>query len=107
MSNYSNFKEKAEQEGYFVNEDKELVDFLLDNLELNNKRYGYPSCPCRLGSGDKKKDFDIICPCDYRDKDLNEYGACHCLLYVSKEVFNEGKEVKYVPDRRNDSGKMK
>lgn len=45
-------------------------------LLINERRYGYRACPCRLASGAKEEDLDIICPCDYRDADLNEHGGC-------------------------------
>jgi ferredoxin-thioredoxin reductase catalytic subunit len=58
------------------------------------------SCPCRLASGDREQDKDIICPCVYRDPDIFKYGSCYCSLYVSKE-WNEGTvEHLYVPERR-------
>ena len=73
---------------------------LLRGLIVNQKRYGYGSCPCRLSEGDKWKDLDIICPCDYRDPDLSEFGACYCALYVSKEVLKGEKSLAPVPERR-------
>ena len=58
------------------------------------------SCPCRLASGSREWDQDIICPCLYREEDVSEYGSCYCGLYVSKE-WNEGKIPHgYVPERR-------
>ena len=70
------FKKETESTGYFINPDKEFVEGLLKNIEVNKERYGYGACPCRLASGDKDKDLDLICPCDYRDIDLDEYGSC-------------------------------
>ena len=67
---------------------------------INQKRYGYPACPCRLASGNKEEDLDIICPCDYRDPDLDEYGACYCSLYVSEEVISGERPLQPIPDRR-------
>ncbi len=58
------------------------------------------NCPCRLASGDREADRDIICPCDYREPDVKEYGSCYCNLYVSKE-WNEGTVPNVpVPERR-------
>jgi len=57
------------------------------------------SCPCRLAAGNREKDADIICPCQYRPEDIKEYGSCYCNLYVSPE-WNESKiEHQYVPER--------
>jgi rubrerythrin len=53
-----------------------------------------------LASGTKEEDLDIVCPCDYRDPDLNEYGACYCGLYVSKAVIDGKKKIGSIPERR-------
>ena len=66
---------------------------------MNEKRYGYWACPCRLASGKREKDLDIICPCDYRDDDLNEFGCCYCSLYVSYDNL-KNKTYKAIPERR-------
>jgi len=98
---FEKFKKDAEENGYFLNNDLFFSKELIKGLLINQKRYGYQSCPCRLASGEKVKDLDIICPCDYRDADLTDYGACYCALYVSGEVFNGLKPLRSVPERRN------
>jgi ferredoxin-thioredoxin reductase catalytic subunit len=89
----------AQTFGYYLTSDPELLQGLLEGLKTNEERYGYPSCPCRLASGKFEYDRDIICPCDYRDPDVQEYGACYCRLYVNKEVY-ESKQLPTVPERR-------
>jgi len=97
---YETLKSIQEPKGYFFNKDRERVMDLLEALLLNRKRYGYMSCPCRLASGDREKDRDILCPCVYREPDVAQYGSCYCNLYVSRE-WNEGKMPReYVPERR-------
>ncbi len=97
---YEMLKETQEPKGYFFNLDRVTVKELLENLLVNKERYGYMCCPCRLSSGDRKSDSDIICPCEYRAEDVKEYGSCYCNLYVSKE-WNENKiPHEYVPERR-------
>lgn len=97
---YENLKKYANLKGVELNKDKELVFDLIKGLLRNEERYGYRSCPCRLASGDKEKDKDIICPCIYSKEDIKEFGRCYCGLYVSND-FNEGKiQEVYVPDRR-------
>jgi ferredoxin-thioredoxin reductase catalytic chain len=85
--------------GYQLTPDPDLLRGLLEGLKTNEERYGYPSCPCRLASGKLEDDRDIICPCDYRDPDVLEYGACYCRLYVNKQVY-ETKQLPTVPERR-------
>ena len=97
---YEMLRKVQEPKGYFFNKDRERVFDLLDALLLNKERYGYSSCPCRLSSGDRKKDQDIICPCIYREADVKEFGGCYCNLYVSKEWNNGDIPKEYVPERR-------
>lgn len=90
----------AEAQGIRLNKDKAFVMDILRGLLTNEQRYGYRSCPCRLAWGVKEQDKDIICPCVYRDPDINEYGSCYCELYVSVD-WNEGRvEHRQVPERR-------
>ena len=97
---YEQLKKIQEPKGYFFNKDKKLVLQLLDGLLKNKERYGYMGCPCRLASGNRNHDQDIICPCVYRSPDVEEFGSCYCSLYVSAD-WNEGKiEKQYVPERR-------
>jgi ferredoxin-thioredoxin reductase catalytic chain len=86
--------------GYYLNPDPKFLQSLLEGLKQNEERYGYPSCPCRLASGKFEFDRDIICPCDYRDPDVTEFGACYCALYVRKDLHEGKTEVKPVPERR-------
>ena len=97
---YKTLKLWAESTGYNLNPDEEFTRGLVKGLLINRQRYGYQACPCRLASGDKQKDRDIICPCDYRDPDLEEWGACYCALYVSDEVLRGEREIQSIPERR-------
>jgi ferredoxin-thioredoxin reductase catalytic subunit len=97
---YRRLKEEAEKGGYRLNPDEAFTLNLIAGLLKNEGRYGYRACPCRLASGRKDDDLDIICPCDYRDPDLAEFGACYCALYVSEEVRSGIQQVSPVPERR-------
>jgi ferredoxin-thioredoxin reductase catalytic chain len=97
---YEQLKKDAEAGGYHLNPDVDFAKNLINGLIVNQKRYGYLACPCRLASGDKTNDLDIICPCDYRDPDLAEFGACYCALYVSQAVLTGIKPVSSIPERR-------
>jgi ferredoxin-thioredoxin reductase catalytic chain len=74
---YEMLRKIQEPMGYFFNREREKVFDLLNALLLNRDRYGYMCCPCRLASGDREWDRDIICPCAYRDEDIREYGRCY------------------------------
>jgi ferredoxin-thioredoxin reductase catalytic chain len=97
---YERLKGEAEASGYLLNPDVEFVRGLMEGMLTNEARYGYLSCPCRLAGGIREKDLDIICPCDYRDPDLSEYGACYCALYVSEAVASGEQPLQPVPERR-------
>jgi len=89
-----------EAKGYYFNRDRERALELLEALLSNRERYGYMACPCRLAADDRENDRDIICPCIYREPDVEEYGSCYCNLYVSA-AWNEGRiSHDYVPERR-------
>ena len=97
---YEALRKVQEAKGYYFNKDKERTFELLENLLINKDRYGYMACPCRLASGDRAWDKDIICPCAYREPDVEEYGSCYCNLYVSQEWNEEKIPHHYVPERR-------
>jgi ferredoxin-thioredoxin reductase catalytic subunit len=97
---YGMFQQLYEPQGYFLNKDRDQCFEIIGGGMANKKLYGYMACPCRPVSGVREKDKDMICPCDYRDVDVKEYGSCYCNLFVSKE-WNEGKIPHVeIPDRR-------
>jgi ferredoxin-thioredoxin reductase catalytic subunit len=74
---YNRLKKEAEAYGYYLNPDVEFTKELVKGLLVNDIRYGYWNCPCRLSADNKDADIDIICPCNYRDQDIVEYGSCY------------------------------
>ena len=97
---YARLKREAESSGYNLNPDEDFAKSLIKSLIVNERRYGYWACPCRLAANNKQEDLDIICPCDYRDPDLNQYGCCYCALYVSKDIVDGKKQATPIPERR-------
>lgn len=97
---YENLRKIQEPKGYYFNKDMEMTMPLLESLLINKERYGYMACPCRLASGEFEQDRDIVCPCVYREPDVEEYGACYCGLYVSQEWNEEKIPHETVPERR-------
>jgi ferredoxin-thioredoxin reductase catalytic subunit len=97
-------KQRAEADaktyGYYLNPDPSFLQDLLDGLKKNEERYGYPSCPCRVASGNLELDRDIVCPCDYRDPDVAEYGACYCALYLKQDLYEGKTPINPIPERR-------
>ena len=97
---YHLLKKEAEASGYHLNPDIKFTKELIEGLVTNKKRYGYRACPCRLADGVEENDRDIICPCDYRDADVTEYGACFCGLYVALDIINGKRSPTSIPERR-------
>ena len=97
---YKKLNKEAESAGYHLNPDIDFTRDLVNGLIVNENRYGYCACPCRLAVGKRSEDLDIICPCDYRDPDLSRYGTCYCSLYVSQDVLDGKKELESIPERR-------
>ena len=104
MMTLEEIKQRAEADartyGYYLVADPDFLRGLLEGLKKNEERYGYLSCPCRLASGKLESDRDILCPCDYRDPDVIQYGACYCNLYVRKDIYEGKTELQPVPERR-------
>ena len=74
---YETLRKIQEPKGYFFNRERDKVFDLLSALLFNRERYGYMCCPCRLASGDREWDRDIVCPCAYREDDIRQYGRCY------------------------------
>jgi ferredoxin-thioredoxin reductase catalytic subunit len=104
---YERLYREAESAGYHLNPEVVFTKELVKGLLINEQRYGNWACPCRLASGNKEEDLDIICPCDYRDPDLTDYDACYCALYVSQAALKGEKKVKSIPERRPPSEERK
>ncbi len=79
---------EAEAGGYHLNPDRNLTLGLVAGLLKNERRYGYPMCPCRLAFGEKDEgpghDLSLRLP----RPDVVEFGACYCGLYVSKTLMD-------------------
>lgn len=99
---YRRLRREGEAASYYLNADVDFVLDLMDGLLTNEARYDYGACPCRLADGVRERDLDIICPCDYRDPDLDEYGTCYCALYVSEAIATGQADAEPIPDRRGE-----
>jgi ferredoxin-thioredoxin reductase catalytic subunit/glutaredoxin len=102
---YDRLRAVQEPKGYFFHPDRERTFDLLRALLTNKDRYGYMACPCRLASGDRRKDADILCPCVYREADVAEFGACYCQLYVSQDWKEAETHPEFIPERRPPQGR--
>lgn len=74
----SQFYEKvADNKGWGINPDKEIVECVVQGLEHNRDTYGKMYCPCLV-----EHSQDTICPCkEFRGM---KNGMCHCGLYIKE-----------------------
>lgn len=91
----------AGHRGWRLNPDAEHAEGVMAGLDANRERLGYYLCPCREGAGDRGRDADISCPCEYADADLEEYGHCYCGLFVTDAFVTRGATVESIPERRS------
>jgi ferredoxin-thioredoxin reductase catalytic chain len=75
-------KQNAEEHGYRLNPDYDIVAMAVKAMANNKKKYGEQYCSCREITGKKEEDRKIICPCVYRSREIEQRGACKCALYV-------------------------
>lgn len=90
----------AKKQGWFLHPDKKFLQMLIEGLTTNYNTHGYYGCPCRLLDGDREKDKDIVCPCDYCVPDQKDFGHCYCGLYLTPNFHKSGKMPEGIPERR-------
>ena len=78
-------KKFAEETGIALNPNEKIAKAVVKGLIAKEKQFGEKYCPCRVLSKDKEKDKEIICPCVFHRKEIEEQGHCHCNLFVAKE----------------------
>lgn len=63
------------------------LEIWLSEMEATfGKRY----CPCFEPSGDAELDKKMLCPCEFIDDEIAEYGTCHCALFGSPDLDKKG-----------------
>ena len=78
-------KKHAEEKGIMLNLDERIVQGIIKGLFMKEEKFGEKYCPCRVVSGDKEKDREIVCPCIFHLDEIKDMGHCHCNLFVKKE----------------------
>ena len=68
-----------------LNPDKEHVDMVIKGVLQNEAKHGLKLCPCRLRDGTRKRDLELICPCNFKMQNTwKNKGMCWCGLFVKK-----------------------
>ena len=84
-------EEYAPRVGIKVNPDVKRVEEVITGLLKKKEKFGENYCPCRVVTGDKKKDEEIICPCVFHRGEIELQGHCLCMLFVGEKKFSSGK----------------
>lgn len=71
----------AKNNGFRLNPDKTIVEFIAEGLAENEKNFGKRYCPCRTFAGNRRE--DSICPCIYHQEEIKTQGRCHCGLFFA------------------------
>ena len=78
----------AKNKDFMLNPDKEHLEFIIQGILTNEKKFGMRLCPCRVRDGTKQRDLELICPCNFKSQEIwTEKGACWCGLFVKREKF--------------------
>jgi len=79
---FKEYENYAKNNGFRLNPDRKVVNYLIKVLLEREKKYGKRYCPCRRVKKNKKENNKIVCPCIYHKKEIKEDGYCHCFLFV-------------------------
>jgi len=52
--------------------------------------FGKRFCPCFESSGDAELDKKMLCPCEFIEDEIEEYGTCHCALFGRADLDKAG-----------------
>ncbi len=78
------------QKNYALNPSWMMTTNLQIWLSEMEATFGKRYCPCFEPSGDAQLDKKMLCPCEFIDDEIKEYGTCHCALFGSADLSNVG-----------------
>lgn len=52
--------------------------------------FGKRYCPCFEPSNDETLNKKMMCPCEFVEDEIKEYGTCHCALFGKEDLSKEG-----------------
>ncbi|HUT27702.1 MAG TPA: ferredoxin-thioredoxin reductase catalytic domain-containing protein [Methanomassiliicoccales archaeon] len=63
------------------------IELLSKGVLENHKNKGQRYCPCRITTGDRQIDLNLICPCNFLKQPVfKETGECWCGLFIKRDV---------------------
>lgn len=67
---------------YRFNPETTVVDTIIRGIAIRKIKAGDEYCPCRVLTGDIKKDARVVCPCVFSKAEIENDGICLCQLFV-------------------------
>ncbi len=80
----------TKQKGYVLNPNPMMSKNLEVWLSEMEATFGKRYCPCFEPSGDAELDKKMLCPCEFIEDEIEEYGTCHCALFGSADLDKAG-----------------
>ncbi|MBU0631669.1 hypothetical protein KKA17_03415 [bacterium] len=78
------------QKNYALNQSWMMSTNLEIWLSEMEATFGKRYCPCFEPSGDAELDKKMMCPCEFIEDEIKEYGTCHCALFGSADLDKAG-----------------
>lgn len=73
----------AKTNNLILNPDSKHVEMIADGVLKNEEISGLKLCPCRIRDGSRKRDLELICPCNFEAQpNWKEKGMCWCGLFI-------------------------
>jgi ferredoxin-thioredoxin reductase catalytic subunit len=75
--------------GFKFTPDADLVEFLLEQEVILERKHGIPFCPCQPLRQDRVRDMKIVCPCiPFHRQHFDTIKRCWCGLFVHRDVVD-------------------
>ena len=78
------------QKNYALNPSWMMTTNLKIWLSEMEATFGKRYCPCFEPSGNAQLDKKMLCPCEFIEDEIKEYGTCHCALFGSADLNKAG-----------------
>lgn len=80
----------TKQKNYALNPSWMMTTNLEIWLSEMEATFGKRYCPCFEPSGNAELDKKMLCPCEFIEDEIKEYGTCHCALFGSVDLDKAG-----------------
>lgn len=83
-------KKYAAQKGFKVNPHWMFFTNLKIWIIESEKAFGKRYCPCFEPADSEELNRKLICPCKFIEKEIEERGTCHCVLFGRGDLTEDG-----------------